>query len=391
MSNNFRHLRTLAVSLLLASTSLSGAFAQDAQQAVERFKALVEQQGATVEWNRVDIDGDEAVLVDVEIGNADDQLPIGDVTLTGISRADNGYRIAEVNFEPFVIGDQTSSIDMDAMELSGVFLPDEGQADQYGGMLTYERAYVPGLAVMVENERVFSLTELYSEMSAASDGQPLRYMGGAEEFHIDLSVVEDPSQKAMLKALGYEELLGSLTFAGYWQPSDGRFAVTEYNMTVDDAGTLGFTFDIGGYTPSFMASLRDLQAQMAADSDGSAQGLAMLGLLQQLTFHGAEISFTDDSLTGKVLEFVANSQGMKPTDVANQAKAILPFALGQLGNPELAMQVTQAVSAYLDNPENLRIKAQPADAVPFALIMAAAMSAPAELTKTLAIAVTAND
>ena len=57
--------------------------------------------------------------------------------------------------------------------------------------------------------------------------------------------------------------------------------------------------------------------------------------MDQLTFHGATISFDDASLTGKVLEYLAGQQGVKPSDVANQAKAIVPFMLTQLNNPEL--------------------------------------------------------
>ena len=117
----------------------------------------------------------------------------------------------------------------------------------------------------------------------------------------------------------------------------------------------------------------------------------MLGLMQQLTFHEAEIAFTDDSLTGKILNYVAERQGMSADAVANQAKAIMPFALAQLNNPELTKMVTEAVSNFLDDPQSLRITATPTEPVPFALIMAGAMSAPENLPQTLGVTVTAND
>lgn len=117
----------------------------------------------------------------------------------------------------------------------------------------------------------------------------------------------------------------------------------------------------------------------------------MLGLLQQLTFNGASVRFTDDSLTNKILEYVAKQQGMSPKDVANQAKAIVPFGMAQLNNPELTAQVTAAVSTYLDNPKSIEIAARPSSPVPFALIMAGAMSNPADLTKTLGVSVRANE
>ena len=96
------------------------------------------------------------------------------------------------------------------------------------------------------------------------------------------------------------------------------------------------------------------------------------------------------SLTGKVLEFIGKQQGMSASDIANQAKAIVPFLTGQLNHPELATQVSTAVNAYLDDPQNLEIAAEPAAPVPFAAIAAAGMGNPLELTKTLGVTVKAN-
>jgi hypothetical protein len=118
--------------------------------------------------------------------------------------------------------------------------------------------------------------------------------------------------------------------------------------------------------------------------------MAMLGLMQQLTLHAASIRFDDDSLTKKVLDYLGKQQGMSGSDIANQAKAIVPFLTAQLNNPDLSAQITTAVNAFLDNPQNIEVAAAPTSPVPFALIMAGAMSNPLDLTKTLGVKVTAN-
>lgn len=393
MNFSLRPLSTLPLSILLVTTSLSGAWAETANLAAERLKAIVEKQGAVIEWDRVDVTGDDATLVNVRVGTAEDKLPIGDVALTGVSNTAEGYRIEEMTFDAFELGDDTSTVSMEDAMMEGVLLPDDANIDRYGGSIFYEKAVIGSMSVAVQDEEIVSISELLTEMTAPINGEPMKYSGSAGEFYIDLSIIEDANQKAVLQALDYEELFGSFEFEGYWQPTDGRFALTSYDTTIVDAGTLSLTFDMGGYTPAFLASLRDLQAQIAANPDGdtSAQGLAILGLMQQLTFHSTAIKFSDDSLTNKVLEFVAKSQGMKPSDIANQAKAVLPFVLGQLGNTELTQQATQAVTAFLDDPKTLTITANPPAPVPFALIAAGAMSDPKELTKTLAVTVTAND
>ena len=61
-----------------------------------------------------------------------------------------------------------------------------------------------------------------------------------------------------------------------------------------------------------------------------------------------------------------------------------------LNNPELATQISTAVNAFMDDPQNLEIKAAPAAPVPFAQLMAAGMGNPLDLAKTLNVSVTAN-
>ena len=133
-------------------------------------------------------------------------------------------------------------------------------------------------------------------------------------------------------------------------------------------------------------------AAQPAGADNSAQGMAMLGLMQQLTFNGASIRFDDDSLTGKVLDYVAKQQGMKPEDIANQAKAIVPFLTGaaQQSGADASRSPT-AVDALSRRPEEPRDRgrARRAGAVR-ADHGRRHVQRRSDLTKTLGVTVTAN-
>ena len=393
MNLSFRHMRALPLSVLLASTALSGAFADTAGMAAERLKAIAQMQGAVLEWDRIDISGNDAVLVNVRVGTEDDKLPIGNIKLDGVSNTAEGYLIDEISFDTLEVSEETSSISVEGASMTGVLLPEDAQIDQYGGSIFYEEASITGVSLTAEDVEVFSISDFVTRMTAPANGEPMTYSGSVDKFHIDLTVVDDEDQEAILKALDLEKVSGSLSFDGYWQPTDGRFVLSHYDTVIDDNGTLGLTFDMGGYTPAFLASLRELQAQIAANPEGdtSSQGLAILGLMQQLIFHSTSVKFTDDSLTNKLLAYLAETQDMKPGDIANQAKAVLPFLLGQLGNAELTAQAMQAVGAFLDNPKSITIKANPSAPVPFALLAADVMSDPKELTNRLGVTVTSND
>jgi hypothetical protein len=387
-------LSSIALAALVSAMPLSGAAAQDTDAALARLKALVEEQGASIDWESVNESGDTVELVGVTVGAPDaGSVPIGNVTLSGISEVDTGYRVETIDMETYTVGDDTGTLLLDGIQMTGVILPDEENVDGYGGFLFYETADLASAVVTVEGTEVFTLTDMHFEVTAPENGDPMTFTGSAENFSIDLSVIDDPNQTAVLRALGYEQLSGFFELAGSWQPEDGQLTMSQYDLSVADAGTLGITVDIAGYTPDFIRSIRELQQNMAAnpDQDSSAQGLAMLGLMQQLSFHGAAIGFTDDGLTNKAIGYIAEQQGVQPSDIANQAKAVLPFALAQLNDPELTTQVTQAVSAYLDDPQSLFIRAIPGAAVPFAMIMAEAMTAPQNLPKSLGVTVVANE
>ncbi|RUM98674.1 hypothetical protein EET67_06100 [Pseudaminobacter arsenicus] len=385
----------LAFSTALLTLPLQTALAQDANAVAERFRTLMTKQGVEVSWTGVSGDADEMVIEGAAFGvpGEEDRFQVGKLTFEDVSEKDGGYRIGTISTEPYHFNQDKLAIDVSAMTFNGVLLPAAEDTDPVKSLLMYETTELASVEVKLDDKPLFSLTNLSGEITPPSDGKPMEFTGAVEKFTADLTVVEDPASKAVIEGLGYQTISGNIEMAGSWQPTDGRMALTQNDITIDDAGTLGFSFDIGGYTPSFMQSLQDLQKKMAdqpAGADDSAQGLAMLGLMQQLTFHGANIRFDDDSLTGRVLEYFAEQQGMKPEDIANQAKAIVPFLTAQLNNPELSGQITAALNTFLDDPESLEITAAPASPVPFALIAAGGMAAPLELPKTLGVSVTAN-
>ncbi|HEY6633119.1 MAG TPA: hypothetical protein VIZ90_16845, partial [Rhizobiaceae bacterium] len=195
----------------------------------------------------------------------------------------------------------------------------------------------------------------------------------------DLSGITDPQARAVIDAFGYQTLNGSYRSAGSWNLADGRLNVAQNAITVDNAGTFSFTFDFSGYTLEFIRQLQEIQQKMAAQPEGessSAAEMEMLSLAQQLSLIGATMRFDDDSLTGKILDFVARQQGQKRQDIVNLAKAGLPFALMQMQLPELATAIAPAINTFLDDPKSIEIKAAPAQPVPFTLIAGAAMANP---------------
>jgi hypothetical protein len=386
----------LALSTFLLTASLGLAHAQDTTAVADRLKALLANQGVDLAWTGISGDASSMVMEGVSIKSAAEKeaLAIGNVTLEGVTEQNGGFAIESVSTQAFSHSEDGVSLDISPFIMHDLALPAEGSTDPLGSLIIYKSAELANLVVKVGDKPAFTMDSFSVEITPPADGKAMEFSGGAEKFSGDLSLVEDPKSKEVINALGYQNITGSIEVGGSWQPTDGKMELSQYDITVDNAGTFGMTFDLSGYTMDFIKSLQEMQKKMAAQPEGadkSAEGMAMLGLMQQLTFNSASIRFDDDSLTNKILEYVGKQQGMSAKDIANQAKAIVPFGMAQLNNPELTAQVTAAVSAYLDDPKSIEIAAEPASPVPFALIMAGAMSNPADLTKTLGVSVTANE
>jgi hypothetical protein len=386
--------KKLALSTFLLTLPLNAAFAADPAVA-ERVKASLAAQGVDISWTGVAGDDSNVTLQGVAIKPASDKeaLTIGDVKLEGVTEADGGFEIATVSTSAFEHSKDGVTLNLTPFVIHDMKVPAEGSTDPLGSLMMYKSAELSNMTVKVGDKTAFSMDGLDVQITPPADGKAMDFTATTEKFTGDLSLVDDPKSKEAIEALGYQNISGKLDMAGSWQPSDGKMELSKYDISVENAGTLGMTFDLGGYTVDFIKSMQAMQKQLASQPEGadkSAQGMAMLGLLQQLSFNSASIRYDDDSLTGKVLDYVGKQQGMSGKDVANQAKAIVPFGMAQLNNPELTAEVSTAVNTFLDDPKSLEISAEPAAAVPFALIMAGAMSNPLDLPKTLGVKVKAN-
>ncbi|MDX8469111.1 hypothetical protein RFM26_25775 [Mesorhizobium sp. VK23B] len=388
-------LKKLAFSTFLLTLPLNAAFAADPAVA-ERVKATLAAQGVDISWTGVSGDDSNVVLQGVSIKPAAEKeaLPLGDVKLEGVTETNGGFDIATVSTSPFEHSKDGVTLNLSPFVIHDMKVPAEGSTDPLGSMMMYKSAELSNMTVKVGDKTAFSMDGLAVQITPPADGKAMDFTANTEKFNADLTLVDDPKSKEAIEALGYQNISGNISMAGTWQPSDGKMELSKYDISVDNAGTLGMTFDLGGYTVDFIKSMQAMQKQLASQPEGadnSAQGMAMLGLLQQLSFNGASVRFDDDSLTGKVLDYVGKQQGMSAKDVANQAKAIVPFGMAQLNNPELTAEVSAAVNKFLDDPKSLEISAEPPSSVPFALIMAGAMSNPLDLPKTLGVKVKANE
>lgn len=390
-------LRAFAASSFLVLMPLA-AHAADPADVAGRLKDVFSKQGIALDWTGVSGDASSMTLAGVTAGPVGGpgeekrRANIGDVTLKGVSEQGNDYIVESVSLPSYTVEQPGGRLDMTGISISGLHLPPPDSTDPMDSVMMYDKAQIGEVSVKHEGKQMFDLTNFHVDVTRPQGDAPLKFNGAADGFKADLSGARDPKAKEAIKALGYENIEGSFLMAGSWTPKTGESSLDTYKLTINNAGTLDISMKMGGLTPEFIRSMQAIRKKIAeAPKDQkNMQAMAMLGLFQQLSFDSFSIRFDDDSVTGKIMDYLAAEEGMQRSDIANQAKAVLPFALAKLHNPDLTAQVTQAVSKFLDDPKNLAIVATPPNPVPVAMIAASAMSAPQQLPETLGMKVVAN-
>ena len=382
--------------VLLAGTAIP-AWALDGEDFAAKLNAAYAMNGASLSYDSADVSGSTVTLTNSKLKSPGaPDMNAGDLVFEGVEENDDGgYTVDRATLEDIDYTAEDTHITMKDIEAKGLVIPGKTGADTIDQMLFYDSFSTGAMAVSVEGNDVLSLTSTEGKLSRLPDDNGFEMSASAAGITINTAGIEEAKAKKTLSDLGYEKLTGSAELTMTYELDTGRVNVEEYSLIADDAGRLDVSFDISGYTMELMKALQTAGAKAAEnpndDAAQQAQGMMMMGLMQQLTLSSAKISFDDASLTSRLLDYTGKQQGITGEQMAQAVKGMLPLMLGQLQIPALQQQITAAANAYFDNPESLTITAQPAEPVPFAQIMGIGATDPRQLVDLLDVKVTAND
>lgn len=371
-----------------------GAQAVEPDQLGARIKTLFAAQGVDIAWATATADGSSVVFNGVTAATGGESIPIGVITLADVSEEDDGdYLVGTLDMPSYAYSSEGIDFSVTGVEVTGLLLPSATTTDPLAGNGIFETLDVAKVSASKDGKTAFELQGLTYEIERGDDGQSLTFTGAAERFSADMAAAGDPQSLAMATALGLANPTGSFETSGSFSQADGTATVDQLDFTIDNAGTLGLTLDLSGYTPQLLKAMQELQKNQATmtDEQKAAQGLAYLGLMQQLNFNSASIRYDDNQLAERALNLAGGMQNMKRADFSSMARMLIPSMLGEYVSPEFAAKVTEEVVKFVDAPKSLEIRAAPANPVPFAMIGAGAVMAPKSLPDTLGLTVVANE
>lgn len=394
-----KHMRNLR--LMMASTAflaLAGpSFALDGADMMKKLNAATSAGGTVITFEKADVDGDTVTATGVQVGYANlpgDTLKIGELTFEGVEETEGGgYHAKTVSFPDIDMSQEEGRFSAKDIEIAGLTIPANATGETLNDILLYETVSTGPIALNVKGKDVFAIEGIESNLERQDGG--FTYDANVAGLKADLSQVEDASAKDAIEKLGLATIDGTVTMKGSWEVDSGKIAVDEYAFDFKNIGRLNIAVDFSGYTLAFVKSLQEAvktaEANPNKEEANQAVGLAMLGLMQQLTFNSASIRFDDASITKKALDYAGAQQGVTGDQLTQSLKGLVPIMMAQINLPELQNQVSAAVSTYLDGPKNLTVSAAPEKPVPFPMIIGAAMGAPNTIPSVLGVKVTAND
>ena len=231
-------LSKLAFSGFLLALPLNAAFAQDTTAVADRLKAMLANQGVDLAWSGISGDASSMVMEGVTVKPAaeKDALPIGNVTLEGVSEADGGYAVATVSTQAFSHSEDGVAVDISPFVMHDLTIPAEGSTDPLAGILMYKSAELANMTVKVGDKTAFTMDNFSVEITPPADGKAMEFTGEAEKFTGDLTLVEDPKSKDVIDALADTDLD---------QVPAGHYAGYQTLKIADEAITVRITYQEG--------------------------------------------------------------------------------------------------------------------------------------------------
>jgi hypothetical protein len=175
------------------------------------------------------------------------------------------------------------------------------------------------------------------------------------------------------ETLGYENVAFDLRWDGTRDIEAGTMTLRDLALNIKDAGDFSVNAVVGDLPDPRV--LNDPNATSAAS---------------KTKIHSLSIRYDDNSLAGRVLDYLAGQQGISREEYAQQMSAALPFLLAMLNNPEFQSQIATAVGAFLQNPQSLSITLAPEEPVSGEEILGLVGSAPQSLPDRLNASIIAN-
>lgn len=306
-----------------------------------------------------------------------------DITLDSVELT----KLQRFAFERFAVAGLTGRNIADDVEFSvaGISL---GGVDFGAGMQSFiDGGEAPDVAKMrassyeVANVAVgkvggarLTLASLKAESGAYVEDIPTSGSFALDDLIIPAALLDDPTAREPLDALGYQQITLDSEIAYSFDVPTKTLDISRFSISMTDGGVLEFAFKAQDF------DLKALQQASATMEPPTALLAAKLV--------GASLAYTDKSLAGRVMGYVASMQGSTKAELQDQTVKMLDQQRAAVPGPTIAAALDQIIK-FIKDPKGLTIAVAPAQPTSFAAFGQNA-DKPEELARQLGLKVTAD-
>ncbi|WP_296081782.1 hypothetical protein [uncultured Agrobacterium sp.] len=383
----------------------TSAHALDGQRFLNVINSLTKPQGTIVSAGSVEVNGDDVHLKSVQLtfpALEHDSLEISDLTFEDVQPlAGGGYVIGRLSLPDFKLAEEDVGFSYEGVELQKCQISGNPKGVTLNEISFCEVMKTGAVSLIDKGRERLRFGSSHFTATRQPDDTGLGFDGSVDDLLVSFEDTSDALDEvgATWKAIGVPEGRGYFRTKGSWTLADGRLTLADNVLSIGDIGTLTLGFDVSGYTLKAIYALQDATAkaeqEYASQPEMKAHVLtaAMTDLSQQVSLHSARIRFEDDGITGRLIALAGQGKMDAPTTAklmsisATQKLTELQPLLGKV----LVDDLTAAVTAFLQKPQNFELSTQPKQPLKLQDIITTARNSPDMLPGLFLIKVTANE
>ncbi|MEM9222101.1 MAG: hypothetical protein AAGB11_06820 [Pseudomonadota bacterium] len=194
-----------------------------------------------------------------------------------------------------------------------------------------------------------------------------------EGLQIPAALLDDPQVTGILQAVGADPIRANGRIDLTWDEQTGAVTLNE-GLSVEGVGEIETNAQLSGIPRVIFENPMRANEAVATAAVG-----------------GVSVRYQDGGLAPFLLGMMSEQAGI-PADqfAAGMSQQVEMQLAGILGDQALAGSIAGEVQAFLSDPRNFSVSAQPPSPVPLAQLIGAAMAAPAQIPQLLQLSVSAN-
>ncbi|AMM85225.1 hypothetical protein AZF01_13345 [Martelella sp. AD-3] len=408
----FRHL--LLAGSVLAAMSVP-AFALDGEDMLAKLNAASKAQGGvTFTYDDVEEGPDGGLTVSGVVYSADperaqefsemEQVAPMTLNFEGVKEdGSGGYTIDKVSAFDMAFAGDDFEIAIGSLIQGDIKVPATPDLEAFAGWSYAGSTEASDITFTSEGHQIVTIASATGNQTFSADDSKASFLANVAGIAIDLSGLDDMDEdaRATLTALDLMTMNADVTIIGDWDTTSGDLDFSTYEIAVEDVGALNIRFAMTGLTLETIETLQRLAAEAPADpqdmqaaEDGEAESpyqQYLLELGQKIGLSELAISFVDDSITTRALQYAAEKEDLTAEEMADKIEVDLGKSLAEMNVPDLADMVTTAVGAYFADPQNFSVSIKPQMQMPILAVVMAGAAAPQSIPKLLNLQVTANE